>query len=78
MLPGDGRPSVRMKPSATTPAEGSVMAPTARVPADTSETTTERLDRMEADLHKLEAVLDDPLQLIDRLRELELQRRAAK
>jgi hypothetical protein len=47
-------------------------------PVTSSESPSERLDRLEARLLELEAVLDDPLQLINRLRELELQRRAAK
>jgi hypothetical protein len=75
MLPGDGRPSAVVKTPATTPAEGSVMATTSRVPADTS---ADRLTQLEESFQKLKAILDDPLSLIDRLRELELQRRAAK
>lgn len=41
-----------------------------------SETRDDRLDRLEADFLELRTILDDPIQLIDRLRELELQRRA--
>ena len=43
-----------------------------------SESTSDRLDRLEAEYLDLKAVLDDPLQLIQRLHELELQRRAAQ
>jgi hypothetical protein len=35
-----------------------------------------RLDLLEADFLDLKAVLDDPLKLIERLRELEVQRQA--
>ena len=42
----------------------------------TSDTSTDRLDRLEAAFVDLKAILDDPLQLINRLRELEIERRA--
>ena len=41
-------------------------------------TASDRRDQLEAGFRELKAVLDDPLQLLDRLRELEIQRRPAK
>jgi hypothetical protein len=60
------------------------MATTSDVPSDATadrieaalDARADRLDRLERELRSLEAILDDPIQLIDRLRELELQRRA--
>jgi hypothetical protein len=42
-----------------------------------STSAEDRLDRLEAAFDKLQAVLDDSLALIDRLRELEVKRRRA-
>jgi hypothetical protein len=50
------------------------MSSTTHVPSDAP--APDRLTQLEASFRDLKAILDDPLQLIDRLRELELQRRA--